>query len=515
MSTPQPPTPSKEAMDAATKLHPQYSTQWWNEMAQRQPQYQSMYDKAQGERLKIAVAFDECFAPLRDRLAKVEAEQAVRPTGWPDWVNVTNRDYTEDSSDPDNGCYGHRCRVCSKEFHGNKRRPDICKMCNAVEPVPPANGATPRTDSEVYFMPNTTEMKSPLGSNVSSKFARTLERELNEQRRQYYQIAQVDIPRLLRDLTALLKERDEQNTKIEELIKNGLERQDAIEADRDTLRLRVAELEQKQPINTHVRLFDLVRQQRAELHAADLITEEEYAWLSGGSSYAQDAHGGSPSPRRLEDYDKLRATITALQIEEDGKERDTLRSRVAELEAGNKAMGDSLIAMTATRLELNQTISNQEFTITALSQDKRTLVQALLRAKQGFGSITAFDGVPTTTDCEQYFLWRDYAHNSDKPRNKTLKWEQYRSGWLITVGHRAKMPCCISVNWAKIEGYLVMFWYSCSQVTDSVKAEKWTNKNFGGKYDNGARKAMCDANNFRDCISAIEEAKKQSLTKIT
>lgn len=68
----------------------------------------------------------------------------------------------------------------------------------------------------------------------------------------------------------------------------------------------------KSPINTHVRLFDLVRYARATLHEDGLITDGEYAWLSG----AELAQGpGSPSPRRLEDYDDLRAELEKLKVE--------------------------------------------------------------------------------------------------------------------------------------------------------------------------------------------------------
>lgn len=62
-------------------------------------------------------------------------------------------------------------------------------------------------------------------------------------------------------------------------------------------------------INTNVRLFDLVRQMRAELHEANLITDSEYAWLSGGADMAHCPEGGSPSPRRLEDYDDIKARM--------------------------------------------------------------------------------------------------------------------------------------------------------------------------------------------------------------
>lgn len=66
-------------------------------------------------------------------------------------------------------------------------------------------------------------------------------------------------------------------------------------------------------INTNTRLFDLVRYMRSELHEAGLITDEEYAWLSGGSGMAQGQ--GSPSPRRLEDYDEVIARVKALEAD--------------------------------------------------------------------------------------------------------------------------------------------------------------------------------------------------------
>jgi hypothetical protein len=68
-------------------------------------------------------------------------------------------------------------------------------------------------------------------------------------------------------------------------------------------------------INTSERLFDLVRFMRSELHQADLITDEEYAWLSGGAAMANSPKGGSPSVQRLEEYDDLRAANERLKSE--------------------------------------------------------------------------------------------------------------------------------------------------------------------------------------------------------
>ena len=59
----------------------------------------------------------------------------------------------------------------------------------------------------------------------------------------------------------------------------------------------------KSDINTNARLFDLVRYQRMELFEAELITSDEYDWLAHGCKLAKGA--GSPSSRRLEDYDRI------------------------------------------------------------------------------------------------------------------------------------------------------------------------------------------------------------------
>jgi len=76
-------------------------------------------------------------------------------------------------------------------------------------------------------------------------------------------------------------------------------------------------------INTHVRLFDLVRYHRAELHREGLITDEEYGFLCAGPM-AMSPKGGSPSRHRLEDYDELRVNLSAA-LAENAKLREALQ----------------------------------------------------------------------------------------------------------------------------------------------------------------------------------------------
>lgn len=102
-------------------------------------------------------------------------------------------------------------------------------------------------------------------------------------------------------------------------------------------------------------------------------------------------------------------------------------------------------------------------------------------------------------------LWPPYDTRKGEPIYDTQRWEQEGRGWLVTVGELAKMPVCISVNWYRIDGRWVCFWYACSQVTDSRKAEKWLEEHFQGVTQDG-RPARCDANNFHHCLQAIKEA---------
>jgi hypothetical protein len=66
-------------------------------------------------------------------------------------------------------------------------------------------------------------------------------------------------------------------------------------------------------IYTHKRMFDMVRYMRAELHEANLITDAEYGWLVGEAPLAKGQ--GSPSPRRLEDYDELNERLQRYEKE--------------------------------------------------------------------------------------------------------------------------------------------------------------------------------------------------------
>lgn len=108
---------------------------------------------------------------------------------------------------------------------------------------------------------------------------------------------------------------------------------DKIERERDEAREQIA----ASAINTNVRLFDLVRYSRASLYEDELITDEEYAWLCGGAEMANSPKGGSPSPRRLEDYDEIRKQLEAMRATMTATE-----AYQAGLAADNEAMSEAI-----------------------------------------------------------------------------------------------------------------------------------------------------------------------------
>lgn len=121
---------------------------------------------------------------------------------------------------------------------------------------------------------------------------------------------------------------------------------------------------------------------------------------------------------------------------------------------------------------------------------------------------TAF--VVEATSFEQHCLWMQHSIDSNNRIYSPVNWEQINPGWIVNVGELNNMPINILISWAKNDGCLVMFWYSCSRITDSVKAEEWINKSFNGKWDNKTRDAITNAMNFHHCINAINEINKRN-----
>lgn len=119
----------------------------------------------------------------------------------------------------------------------------------------------------------------------------------------------------------------------------------------------------------------------------------------------------------------------------------------------------------------------------------------------------------------QHVLWARHAADSrettiwnptGKPAYEPVQWEQECSGWGVQVGELAGMPLMIGVNWARIEGRWVCFWYQMSAVTDCRRSEEWLTAHFPRFCRTPEGEPMsCDAAAFHSCLSAIEAAKQR------
>ncbi len=106
---------------------------------------------------------------------------------------------------------------------------------------------------------------------------------------------------------------------------------------------------------------------------------------------------------------------------------------------------------------------------------------------------------------EMRTLWRDHARDSNDRIGEPVKWNQL-DGRLIQIGELDGHPLCLSLHWVMIDDKLIVFWDSCSRVTDFEKSESWIKKHFDKKWRD--RNAMCDASNFRNCLQAIKDSNK-------
>jgi hypothetical protein len=101
------------------------------------------------------------------------------------------------------------------------------------------------------------------------------------------------------------------------------------------------------------------------------------------------------------------------------------------------------------------------------------------------------------TNFERHSLWRDY--------HEETKWEDDTSGVMIEVGRMSKAkPIWVSFNFAKIFGKRICFYYTSGRYNDSELVEKWIEKNYPLKWDNGTRRAMTDANNFHHAVDRCQ-----------
>lgn len=117
------------------------------------------------------------------------------------------------------------------------------------------------------------------------------------------------------------------------------------------------------------------------------------------------------------------------------------------------------------------------------------------------------------TKFEQQCLWEEHAEDSPYKRLKSRRWEDLNPGYMVQIGELDSCPIYVCMSWARIDGQMIMFWETTSQIVDTTQVELWLSKHFTGKWDKGTRPAETDAMNFHHCLDAIDEANKALAAK--
>jgi len=102
---------------------------------------------------------------------------------------------------------------------------------------------------------------------------------------------------------------------------------------------------------------------------------------------------------------------------------------------------------------------------------------------------------------EELCLWREYSQE--------VVWEQDTAGFCQIIGfignRKKKRIVNVSFSFAVINGQLICFYDPISRFVDHKMVEKFLDKYYPVKYDNNSRRAITDAMNFGDVLTAIRE----------
>jgi hypothetical protein len=99
---------------------------------------------------------------------------------------------------------------------------------------------------------------------------------------------------------------------------------------------------------------------------------------------------------------------------------------------------------------------------------------------------------------ERLALWREFQHAVD--------WKEDSSGFGEVVGQVGDNNVNISLNFATLNGQVVMFIDTISQVVDHRMVDAWLEKHCAPRYDNGHRLARTNSMNFAHCLHAVADA---------
>lgn len=99
---------------------------------------------------------------------------------------------------------------------------------------------------------------------------------------------------------------------------------------------------------------------------------------------------------------------------------------------------------------------------------------------------------------ERLALWREFQ--------RAVKWEDDSSGFGEVVGKVGDDNVNICLNFATLNGQVVMFVDTISQVVDHRMVDAWLEKHCAPRYDNGQRLARTNSMNFAHCLHAVAAA---------
>lgn len=117
---------------------------------------------------------------------------------------------------------------------------------------------------------------------------------------------------------------------------------------------------------------------------------------------------------------------------------------------------------------------------------------------------------------EYHGLWED-NNRRVRVHDKLMirEWQMDQSMSSETVGHLLidgeLMPTTFSTRWARLDGFLVVFYEPTSQVVDYRLIRAWFDQHCNPMWDGGTRRALADASRFGECRSALEEWKTKGL----
>ena len=111
------------------------------------------------------------------------------------------------------------------------------------------------------------------------------------------------------------------------------------------------------------------------------------------------------------------------------------------------------------------------------------------------------------TSNEWHTLWSRWCKQSIECREPLItKWEQL-GGWGVQVGVLHGRPIVVSLNWDRLDGFLVCQWEPTSQLVDYQMIEEWLEKHYTTTTHDG-RRAACDAINFHQLALEFDKAGK-------